>query len=168
MGRSGVNRLNSRNYLLKQTLRTYISDAQRDGMEFCSIPKDGIVFNKDLSTMLRDNLGNDAPDAFPTLLYRRNKDLKGGLTVIKSKLFTTKDKTKRGQSMAGWRLFKLIGDEEFHNSLGQFPENHQFRICSSNIMIRGGDGKGNRSERHRKRRGRRSRRRPGQRRRQKG
>ena len=88
-GGVGLIGLNSRNYLLMQTLRTYISDAQRDGMEFCSIPKDGIVFNKDLSTMLRDNLGNVTPDAFPTLLYRGNKDLKGGLTVIKSKLFTT-------------------------------------------------------------------------------
>ena len=120
-GGVGLVGLNSKNYDLLQTFRSYISDANYNGSEFCSIPKEGVTLNNDLSTMLRDDVSNVAPDAFPTLLFRRNPELKGGVKVIKSKLFTTKDKTKQGQSMAGWRLFELEGDTEFHQALSTLP-----------------------------------------------
>ena len=106
-GGIGLVGLNSKNYDLLQTFRSYILDANYNGSEFCSIPKEGVVLNNDLSMMLRDDVSNVAPGAFPTLLYRRNPELKGGLKVVKSKLFTMKDKTKQGQSMAVWRLFEL-------------------------------------------------------------
>ena len=47
-GGVGLVGLNSRNYDLLQTFRSYISDAHYNGSEFCSIPKEGVVVNNDL------------------------------------------------------------------------------------------------------------------------
>ena len=138
-GGVGLVGLSSKNLPMLNIMRAYISDAGIKNWEFCSIPKEGIIFNKDLSVMLRGDMAGISPADFPAMLYRRNPGLEGELMVTKCKNFTDKDNTKRGQSMAGWRLFKLQGDEEFFTSLKQFEESHQFRVGNGNVLIRGGD-----------------------------
>ena len=130
--------INSKNLPILQLLRAYINDTPVEGYEFCTVPKEGVVLNRDLSAMLRGDISNVAPEDFAAFLYRRNLGLKGALNVTRCKKFTEHDK-KKGQSMRGWRLFELSGDDEFLNSLANFEESHQFRIGGSTVMIRGGD-----------------------------
>ena len=141
-GGVGLIGINSKNFPILQLLRAYINDINVNGYEFCTIPKEGVILNRDLSAMLRGDIANIAPEDFAALLYRRNPGLKGALTVTKCKKFTENDKTKKGQSMKGWRLFELSADDEFLRSLEQFEEGHQFRIGVSSVMIRGGNRPG--------------------------
>ena len=103
-GGVGLLGINSKNFAILQLLRAYINDISVDGYEFCTIPKEGVVLNRDLSAMLRGDISNISPEDFPALLYRRNPGPKGALSVLRCKKFTEHDKTKKGQSMKGWRL----------------------------------------------------------------
>ena len=44
------------------------------------------------------------------------------MEVTSTKIFTDKDFTKKGQSMAGCRLMELTGDSAFHESLADHEE----------------------------------------------
>ena len=88
-GGVGLLGINSRQYSLLQLLRAYVNDIYLDGHEFCTIPKEGVVLNRDLSAMLRGDISNIAPEDFPALLFRRNPGLKGGLTVSRCCLLYT-------------------------------------------------------------------------------
>ena len=105
-GGVGLLGINSKNLPISQLLRAYINDPHVDGYEFCTVPKEGVVLNRDLSAMLRGDISNVAPEDFAAFLYRRNPGLKGALNVTRCKKFTEQDKTKKGQSMRGWRLFR--------------------------------------------------------------
>ena len=79
--------------------------------------------------------------AFPRLLGKKNDGFRGRLKVVRSKIFTNNDKTKNGQTMAGWRLLELKGDEEFMRSLENFEANHKFKIGGGWVILRGGNRK---------------------------
>ena len=91
--------------------------------------------------MLRADLANVNPVNLPTLLYQRNPGLRGEFEVKKTKIFTSDNKTKRRQSMDGWRLLELKGDREFHESLAKYDEDHKFNISGKTIQIKGGTRK---------------------------
>ena len=75
---------------------------------------------------------------FTRALGKKNDGFKGKLNLVRSKTFTNNDKTRNGQSMNGWRLLELKGDEEFMESLSQFEANHPFQIWGGRVFIRGG------------------------------
>ena len=60
-GGVGLVGLSSKNLPMLNIMRAYISDAAVKNWEFCSIPKEGIIFNKDLSVMLRGDMAGISP-----------------------------------------------------------------------------------------------------------
>ena len=48
------------------------------------------------------------------------------------------DRTKRGESKAGWKLLWLQADEGFLESLQAFPAGHFFSLLTEHFPIRGG------------------------------
>ena len=101
----------------------------------------------EVSTMLRGELRGVMTERLPALLFLRNPGLRGKVEVTSTKVFTDKDKTKKGQSMAGWRLMELTGDSAFYESLAGFEEDHQFQLRGSTILIKGGTRKPGNSQR---------------------
>ena len=99
--------------------------------------------------MLRGDLKGVMSDRLPAFLFLRNPRLRGKVEVTSTKIFTEKDFTKKGQSMAGWRLMELTGDTAFYESLADHEEDYQFQLCGKSILIKGGVRKPGSSQRAR-------------------
>ena len=139
-GGAGLFGLKSGKKELLRELRNIISSTLLGSTMFCTIPKDALKENKtELSVMLREDLRSVEVKNFTNMLFKKNKGLKGCLTLTKSKTFTDKDVTKAGQPMKGWRLLELRGDEDFLRSLAETPENQRFKLAGHFIFIRGGE-----------------------------
>ena len=80
-----------------------------------------------------DNRGLELSD-IATMLHRKNK-LAGEQKLVQSKTFSARDKTRTGQSMEGWRLLQLQGNDDFLNSLKEYTEDHKFKLGGSLVMI---------------------------------
>ena len=124
---------------LFRTTREIILDTVIDEYDFCSVPKIALEDNEQkLSVMLMADMKSVDVNTFTRTLGKKNDGFKGLLRLVRSKLFTANDKTRNGQSMNGWRLLELKGDEEFMNSLSKFEANHPFQIWGGRVFIRGG------------------------------
>ena len=134
--------LNSRNFALLQHYRGHISDSILGECEFITVPRMAIDNSSaEVSTMLRGELRGVMTERLPALLFLRNPGLRGKVEVTSTKVFTDKDKTKKGQSMAGWRLMELTGDSTFYESLAGYEEDYQFQHHGKLILIKGGTRK---------------------------
>ena len=94
--------LNSRNFGLLQHYRGLIRDCILGECEFATVPRMAIDnSSSEVSTMLRGDLKGVMSDRLPAFLFLRNPRLRGKVEVTSTKIFTDKDFTKKGQSMAG-------------------------------------------------------------------
>ena len=126
------------NVPLLQEFLDYVGNFGKGIMEYSTIPKECVVEDTSLTTILRNNHCSMDLATFPLALFHRNPDLRGGdLYVTHSKLYTAGDKTRAGQPKEGWRLLFLKGCPVFLRKLAKFPESHRFALGSSGIQIWG-------------------------------
>ena len=119
-----------------------LADTVIDEFDFASVPKIALEGGEqNLSAMIRGDMKDLETAAFCRMLGKKNDGFRGKLKLVSSKLFTGRDKTKNGQSMEGWRLLELKGDDEFMRSLEGFEANHRFKIGGGWVIIRGGNRK---------------------------
>ena len=138
-GGVGLVGINSKNMDLFRTTREIILDTIIDEYDFCSVPKIALEDNEqNLSVMLMGDMKAADISTFTRTLGKKNDGFKGKLRLVRSKTFTNNDKTRNGQTMNGWRLLELKGDEEFMQSLAQFEANHPFQLWGGRVFIRGG------------------------------
>ena len=102
-------------------------------------PKDGLIRKYNLTVMLGEDLKTYDETLLHKALLYRNEALGGELAVTHVKRFAASDKTKEGKSKEGWKLVRLQGNEQFMDSLYQFPMTHRFKVGSGRVMIRGGN-----------------------------
>ena len=108
-------------------------------MEYTTVPKNYVVEDTSITTILRNVHRNVDLESFPLALYHRNPGLRGGLLYVShSKTYGASDKTRAGQSKDGWRLLFLKGCSTFLQKLSKYPESHRFVLGSSGIQIWGG------------------------------
>ena len=125
----GVIGLSTTNIPLLQEFIKFVSDFDDDdGMEFTVVPKEYVVEDTSLSTILRNVHRRLDLATFPKALYHRNPGLRGGeLYVTHSKCYGAGDKARNGQPKEGWQLLFLKGCPIFMQKLEKYPESH--RIC---------------------------------------
>ena len=99
---------------------------------------DALIERYSVTILIKKNNRKLPLDKIASLLFKRNKKLRGTLTPIKCKYYNKEDKNQNGTSREDWRLVHLEGDEAFMASLATFPENQFFPFGSANIQIRGG------------------------------
>ena len=113
-----------------------------DGMEFAIVPKEFVIEDTSITTILRNVHRKLDLQMFPKALYHRNQGLRGGeLQVTHSKCYGAGDKTRNGQPKEGWRLLFLKGCPTFMSKLENYPESHRFVLGTSGIQIWGGNRK---------------------------
>ena len=95
--------------LLKEFLE-FVSKFGDGTMEYSTIPKEFVVEDTSLTTILRNNNRKLDLQTFPMALFHRNPGLRGGeLHVTHSQTYGAGDKTRAGQPKEGWRLLFLKG-----------------------------------------------------------
>ena len=99
---------------------------------------DALIQKYSLTILLKRNHKKIAIEDLPTLLFERNKKLRGGLTPIKCKSYADTDVNQNGTSRKKWRLIHLEGDEAFLASIAPFPDDHFFTLGAAGVQIRGG------------------------------
>ena len=87
---------------------------------------------------MKRNMRKITVDKLPEMVFDRNKKLRGTLTPIKCKSFANSDVNQNGTSRKHWRLVHLEGDQEFLDSIAQYPDDHVFKLGADGIQIRGG------------------------------
>ena len=138
----GVVDLSTKNMPLLREFVEYIGAYQGTEFEYTAVPKDVVVEDTSLTTILRNVHRNIDLETFPLALFRRNPEMRGGeLFVSHSRVYGAGDKTRAGMPKEGWRLLFLRGCPTFHRLLGNFPESHRFTLGTSGIQIWGGKRK---------------------------
>ena len=90
---------------LLQEFIEYIATYKDSVFEYTAVPKDFVVEDTNLTTILQNVHRNMDLDTFPLALYRRNPGLRGGeLHVSHSPAYGAGDKTRAGVPKEGWRL----------------------------------------------------------------
>ena len=135
----GIIGLSTTNLPLLKEFLSFIGNYGDGVMEFTTIPKEFVVEDSGLTTILRNVHRRLDLGTFPMVLFHRNPGLRGGeLYVTHSKCYGAGDKTRAGQPKEGWRLLFLKGCPTFLKKLSQYPESHRFTLGSSGIQIWGG------------------------------
>ena len=88
--------------------------------------------------MLKANLRSLRPECLVKMVFKKNPTLYGTLAVTSYTPYSSKDTTRSGDSMDGWRRFVLAADEDFLAAIAPYPDNHRFQLGSSGIQIWGG------------------------------
>ena len=108
------------------------------GRFFTSVLKESVADSSGITVLLRNNLRGYDLDCFALTIIRDNPKLKGSIKVHQSRQYGDRDKTRQGESKAGWRLVSLTASVRFLTSLEQFTDSHRFKLGSNEIQIRGG------------------------------
>ena len=136
----GIMGLSTSDVPLLQKFMDYVSGFGAGVMEYAAVPKEFVVEDSTLSTILRNTHRSLDLESFPMALYHRNPELRGGhLCVTHSRCYGAGDKTRAGQPKEGWRLLFLKGCPIFLKKLSKFPESHRFTLGSSGVQIWGGE-----------------------------
>ena len=116
--------------------RRVLAKIDFDGKEFNSFPKNSLqTKSKQVSMLLRDGLRYFRLEWLPMELKKRNS-LRGKMTVVFSKVYGIKEKTRLGVSKYGWRLVIANVDDVFLEAVKVFPPGHGFKVGASTVMIR--------------------------------
>ena len=103
-----------------------------------TFPKDSLLMGPDITALLKEaHLEYDIKWMSHCLVYR-NKQLKGNVRVVCSKIYQAHDITRLSVSMNGWQMVYLSGDCIFMESLSRFPVTHRFEVGPSSVILRGG------------------------------
>ena len=138
----GIMGLSTDNVPLLKEFLDFVGNFGKGSLEYSSIPKEFVVEDTSITTILRNSHRALDLNSFPLALYHRNPALRGGdLVVTHSKTYGAGDKTRAGQPKEGWRLLFLKGCPIFMKKLSSFPESHRFTLGSSGIQIWGGGKK---------------------------
>ena len=112
---------------------------KKGNLEFQTFPRQTLNRRLALTVMMWPNLEGIETQSFSPNLLDRNRGLRGGVKVLKYKLFRSDDLDTKGQSMLGARLLQLDADETFLKSLAKYPRSHRFGLGVASVIIRGGE-----------------------------
>ena len=98
----------------------YVEGTSTEETEFATIPKDLVVEQSSLSTILRNEHRGVSLEDLPDYIFLRN-DLDGTLEITHSTEYGAADKTRAGQPKEGWRLVFMVGCHTFMDKLSKFP-----------------------------------------------
>ena len=116
--------------------RVELTKVEYNDREYNSFPKNSLqARNNQVSMLLRDGLRYFRLEWLAVELKKRNS-LKGKITVVFSKVYGIKEKTRLGASKYGWRLVIANVDEVFLQSVKAFPPGHGFKVGASTVLIR--------------------------------
>ena len=137
-GNVGVVGLTAKSVPKLKQFRDNLLNFRFRGRFFTSVLKESVAGNSGITVLLRNNLRGYNLGCFSCALMRDNPRLKGSVQVHQSQQFGDRDKTRQGESKAGWRLVSLTASASFLTSLEQFPDSHRFKLGSNKVQIRGG------------------------------
>ena len=137
-GNTAVMGLDSSDLDMLLKFRTFFTTLRYFHQFFNTFPKDALTNNHALTVLLRSDLREFKEIYLAEALFARNK-LFGILDTLQAETYTAADTTRAGVSKNGWRNVLLEGDQEFLESLSEFPSNHWFNIGPATVQIHGGD-----------------------------
>ena len=109
------------------------------GFEFQIMPKAHLLRRYAITMMLWPPMAGVELKLIPQQLFERSPGLQGGMKITRCKFFKKTDLDNQGRSMEGARLIQLAGNQDFLQSLYQFPRSHRFGLGPGSVIIRGGE-----------------------------
>ena len=137
-GNTAIMGLDSSDLDMLLKFRTFFTTLRYFHQFINNFPKDALTNNHALTVLLRSDLREFKEIYLAEALFARNK-LFGILDTLQAETYTAADTTRAGVSKNGWRNVLLEGDQEFLESLSEFPPNHWFNIGPATVQIHGGD-----------------------------
>lgn len=113
--------------------RKMITEISVGDLMYNSFPKDVLNHGTEVSIHLRAELKAMDLEFIPYSLFEKNRMLAGSVAVRYSKDVVAKE--EQGQSNGG-KLVILEGDQEFCNSIHNYPRNHHFHLGTSAVKMR--------------------------------
>ena len=140
-GKVGLLGLSIKNHALLTEFRELIEKQMTGTIKFSIYPRDALEKKGNVSVLLRETYRGLDVTQLPRSIFRRTRQLRGGLKVTHVKHYGDHERSRTGAPKKGWRLVLLQGDEEFMHSLEKFEPEHRFWVGSDRIIIRGGKRK---------------------------
>ena len=138
-GKVGLLGLSAKNKTLLNEFRDLVEEQVTPTTKFTIYPRDGLDKKGVVTILLRETYrGFQDVRLIPKSLFRRTKQLRGGLRVTHVKRYGRHERSRAGTSKEGWRLVVLQGDAAFMESLEAFEADHRFPLGSDRVIIRGG------------------------------
>ena len=125
---------------LMNQFRALLHTLEHDTFEFDSFPKETLIDNYSITVYAHKKTSLFKVKTLMEQLLHSNKGLKGAMEVIEYKEFPMDHPASRKQ---GVRIISVQGDQEFLDSLYDFPANFPFKASIfNNIYVRGGARRG--------------------------
>ena len=123
-GTVGVIGLSAKSIPKLKLFRDNLMNFRFQGRFFTSVLKESVAGTSGITVLLRSNLRGYDLNCLARALMRDNPRLKGSVQVHQSRKYGDRDKTRQGESKAGWRLVSLTASAGFLSSLEAFPDSH--------------------------------------------
>ena len=135
----GLLGVHSANTELLEEFRTALTTKCYKGKEFNTYPKESLTKSPDFTVVLkRKQRTYNIQGLAESIITSNRRLLAGSLYPTHLKVYTKADKTRHGESKAGWRLIVLKGDKEMIEALERTDEDQLFKFGSGHLQIQGG------------------------------